>query len=71
MLTLTTNRDNFKELKKNPLLFLVKKNKSTGGTWNSTTEIVWEPLDKKIEGTIPNTFHTLRLKVIFSASPDT
>lgn len=54
MLTLTTNRDNFEELKKNPLLFLVKKNKSTEGTWHSTTEIVWEPLDKKIEGTIPN-----------------
>lgn len=26
---------------------------------------------KTIEGTIPNSFHSLRLKAIFSASPDT
>lgn len=50
MLTLSTNKDNYKELKKNPLMFLIKEtiNHYYG------VEISWKPLDNRIKGIVPN-----------------
>ena len=53
MLTLTTNRDNFKELKKNPLLFLDKEvtyYENSPGYMRQN--ISWKPSNKDVEGVI-------------------